>query len=157
MAEIFDGVAWAILGGHIISAQGHKQLHTYHKWREKQMRNRKSISPCNPNTLYESGVEDLFELTRLAHSIWMIAWVWKSLIGNNVPHVHHHSYLKEAIGQQGGFHLHLPPFYDVSHMILHAWEETLEERFVADHFEQWWRLLMRRPQEEEGRIFSPLI
>ena len=68
-------------------------------------------------------------------------------------HVFHHSYLEEAIGQQGGFHLHLPPFYDVNHLVLHAWEEILEERFVVDH----WRLLMRRPQEEEGRIFSFLI
>ena len=109
MAEIIDGLAWAILGDHIISAQGHKQLHTYHKWREKQMKKRKSISPCSSNTLYEPGVEDIFELTRLAHFIWMIAWVWKSLIGNNSPHVHHHSYLEEAIEQQGDHHFY-PPF-----------------------------------------------
>ena len=107
--------------------------------------------------MQESEVEDIFELTRLAHFIWMIAWVWKSLIGNNITHVHHHSYLEEVIGQQGGFLLHLPSFYDVSHMVLQAWEETFEDRFVADNFEQWWRLLMRRPQDEEGRIFPLLI
>ena len=42
-------------------------------------------------------------------------------------------------------------------MVLHAWEETLEDKFVADHFEQWWGLLMRMPQEGEGRTFSLLI
>ena len=31
MAEFFDGVAWAIIGGNISSAQRHKQPHTYHK------------------------------------------------------------------------------------------------------------------------------
>ena len=76
---------------------------------------------------------------------------------NKTSHFFHHSYLEEAIGQQGSFHLHLPPFYDLSHMVLHAWEETLEGTFVANHFEQWWGLLMRRPQEEEGRIFFSLL
>ena len=42
-------------------------------------------------------------------------------------------------------------------MVLHAWEETLEGRFVADHFEQWWGVLIRRPQEEEGSTFALLI
>ena len=100
MAELFDGVAWAILGGHVISAQGHKQPHTYHKWREKQMRKGKLISPCSPITLHKPGVDDCFdELPRMAHFIWMIAWVMESLIGNEIPHVGHHSYLEGAIGQ----------------------------------------------------------
>ena len=133
MVYLFDGVAWATLGGHGILAQDQKKPHTYHRWREKPLGWEDPISPCSPNTLHESEVEDLFELTRLAHFIWMIAWVWESLIGNNISHVHHHSYLKEAMVQQGGFHLHLPPFYDVSNMVLHAWEETLEDRFVGDH------------------------
>ena len=79
----------------------------------------------------------------MAHFIWMIAWVMESLIGNAIPHLGHHSYLKEAIGQQGYFHFHLPH-------VLHTWEESLEDRFIA---ELWWDLLMRRPQEEEGRNF----
>ena len=33
-------------------------------------------------------------------------------------------------------------------------EEPLEGRFIADYLERWWGLLMRRPQEEEGRNFS---
>ena len=98
MVYLFGGVAWATLGDHDISAQDLQQPHTYHKWREKPLGWEDPISPCSPNTLYEIGVEDIFELPRLAHFIWMIAWVWKSLIGNNIPHVHHHSYLEEAIG-----------------------------------------------------------
>ena len=135
MVYLFDGVAWATLGGHEISSQDQQQPHTYHKWGEKPLGWEDPISPCSPKTLHESRVEDLFELIGLAHFIWMITWVWESLIGSNISHVHHHSYLKGVIGQQGGFHLHLPPFYDVSHMVLHAWEETLEIRFVADHVE----------------------
>ena len=95
MAYLFGGVAWATLGGHEISSQNQQQPHIYHKWREKPLGWEDPISPCSPNTLYEPGVEDLFddELPRLAHFIWMIAWVWESLIGNNIPHVFHHSYL----------------------------------------------------------------
>ena len=93
MVYLFGGVAWATLGGHEILAQDQQQPHTYHKWREKPLGWEDPVSPCSPNTLYEPGVEDLFELTRLAHLIWMIAWVWKSLIGNNIPHFYHHSYL----------------------------------------------------------------
>ena len=37
MDELFGGVTWAILGGHVISAQDQKKPHTYHKWREKQL------------------------------------------------------------------------------------------------------------------------
>ena len=45
----------------------------------------------------------------------------------------------------------------MSYVVLHTWEEKLEGRFIVDYFEQWWGLLMRRPQEEEGRNFSLLI
>ena len=86
------------------------------------------ISPCSPNTLHKSGVEDFFdELPRMVHFIWMIAWVWESLIGNEVPHVFHHSYLEDAIGQQECFHLHLPPFHNVNHLVWHTWEEPWRE------------------------------
>ena len=71
----------------------------------------------------------------MPHFIWMIAWVWEFLIGNEIPYDFHHSYLDKAIGKQEGFHLHLPPFHDVSHVDLHAWEGTLEDRFIADCFE----------------------
>ena len=83
--------------------------------------------------------------------------MWESLIGNNISHVNHHSYLKEAIGQQEGFHLHLPPFYDVSHMVLHAQEETLEDIFVADHVEKWWRLSDEEAKRRGGEDFSLLM
>ena len=124
-AYFFGGVAWAILGGHEISAQDQKQPHTYHKWRAKPLGWDDSISPCSPNTLHKLGVEGFFdELPRMAHFIWMIAWVWDSLIGDEIPYVYHHSYLEEAIGQQEGFHLHLPLSHDVGHLVLHTWEET---------------------------------
>ena len=95
------------------------------------------ISPYSPNTLHELGVEDYFdELPRMAHFLWMIAWVWEFLTWNEIPYAFHKSYLEEATGQQEGFHLHLPPFHDVSHLVLHTWEETLEGKFIADYFEQ---------------------
>ena len=156
MDVLLDGVTWAILGGHDISAQDHKQPHTYHKWREKQLGWKILISPYSPNTLHEPGVEDSFdELPRMAHFIWMIAWVWEFLIGNEIPYACHNSYPKEAIRQQGGFHLHLPPFHDVIHLVFHTPEAPLEGRFIADYFEQWWGLFMMRPQGEEGRNLSP--
>ena len=77
MVYLFDGVAWATLGGHEISAQDQQKPHTYHKWGEKPLGLEDSISPCSPNTLHEPGVEDIFEITRLAHFIWMIALVWE--------------------------------------------------------------------------------
>ena len=86
--------------------------------------------------MHTPGVEDSFdELPRMAHFIWMIAWVWEFLIGNEIPYAFHNSYLEEAIGQQEGFHFNLPPFHDVSHLVLHTWEETLERRFIVDFFE----------------------
>ena len=113
------------------------------------------ISPCSPNTLHKPRVDEFFdELTRMAHLIWMISWVGETLIGDEIPYVYHHPYLEESIVQQEGFHLHLPPFHDVSHLVLHTWKEPLEDRFIADYLEQWWGLLMRRPQEEKGRNFS---
>ena len=155
MVDLFGGVTWAILRGHDISAQDQKQPHTYHKWREKQLGWENLISPYIPNTLHEPGVEDFFdELPRMAHFIWMIAWVSGSLIGNEISHVYHKSYLEEAMGQQECFHLHLPPFHDVSHLVMHLWEETLEGRFVADYLEQQWGIFMRRKKEGKGGNFS---
>ena len=125
---------------------------------EKQLEWKNIISPSSPNTLHTPGVEDSFdELPRMAHFVGMIAWVWESLIGHEIPYSCHNFYLEEAIGQQEGFHLHLPPFHDVSPLVLHAWEGVLEDRFIANCFEQWWELLMRRPKDEEGRNFSLLI
>ena len=91
----------------------------------------------------------------MAHFVWMIAWVWETLSGDDFPYVYHHSYREEVIGKQEGFHLHLPPFHDVSHLVFHTWEETLEGRLIADYVEIWWEPFMRRAQEEEGRNFSP--
>ena len=59
MVYLFDGVAWATLGGHEISSQDQEQPQTYHKWREKPLDWEDPISPCSPNTLYEPGVEDI--------------------------------------------------------------------------------------------------
>ena len=60
MIYLFGGVAWATLRGHGIWAQDQQQPHTYHKWREKPFGWEDPISPCSTNTLYESGVEDIF-------------------------------------------------------------------------------------------------
>ena len=93
----------------------------------------------------------------MAHFIWMIAWVGENLIGDEIPYVYHHSYIEEAIGEQEGFNLHLPLSHDVHHLILHAWEEPLECIFISDYVEMWYEILMRRPQQEEGRNFFPIL
>ena len=94
MADFVCGVTWANLGGHDISSQDQQQPHTYHKWREKPLEWKNLISPCSPNTLHTLGVEDsLDELPRMAHFIWMIAWVWESLIGHEIPYSFHKFYL----------------------------------------------------------------
>ena len=68
---------------------------------------------------------------KVIHFIWMIAWRWESLIGNEIPYVFHYFYLEEAIGQQEGFHIDLPFSHDDSHLVyppkanLHIWEEPL--------------------------------
>ena len=129
--------------------QDQKHPQTYHKWRKRQLGWKNLTSPCNPKTLHKPGVVDLFdELPRMAHFIWMIAWVWEHLNGNEIPYVYHQSYLEEAIGQQEGFHLHLPPFHDVRNFVLLTWDEPLEGKFIAYYLEKWWGLLMRRPQGE---------
>ena len=71
-------------------------------------------------------------------------------------HACHHSYLEEAMVQQGDFHLHLLSFRKVHHSGLHTWEEALEDNFIAAYLEQRWRLLMRRPQEKKGEKFFSL-
>jgi len=86
MAELFGGVTWAIIGGHVISTQDQQQPHTDHKWREKPLEWKNLISPCSPNTLHTLWVKDYFnELPIMDHFIWMIAWVWESLIGHEIP------------------------------------------------------------------------
>ena len=98
MVDLFCGEAWANCRGHEISAQYQQPPHTYHKWREKLLGWKNLNSPFSPNMLHRSGVENYFvELLRMAHFIWMIAWVKESLIGNNTSHAFHHSYLEEAI------------------------------------------------------------
>ena len=79
----------------------------------------------------------------------------KKWCNNEIPYVYHHSYLEDAIGQQEGFHLHLPLSHDVHHLVFHTWEGPLEGKFIVDYVELWWELLMRRPQEEEWRNFYP--
>ena len=126
---------------------GQTMISTYHKWREKHHGNKNPNSPYSSNTLHIPGVETF---------IWMIAWIRGSSLGIYFFHTCHHSYLEEAIAQQGGFHLHLLSFHDVHHSGFHTWEEALEDRFVAGYLEQWWRLLMRMPQEKKGEKFCSL-
>ena len=147
MADFLNGEAWAILAGHTISAQGCRQPHMYHKWRQKHFGKQNPNSPIIPNTLHEQRVEIC---------IWMIAWMRGSSLGTNFSHACHHSYLEEAMAQQEGFRLHLLYFHDVHHSGLHTWEEALEDKFVVGYLEQWWRLLMRRKQKKKGEKFFSL-
>ena len=100
MVDLSCGVAWAIFEVHDILAQYQQPPHAYHKWREKLLGWENINSPFSPNTLHKSRVADFFdELSKMAHFIWMIAWVRGSLIGNEISHVYYHSYLEEAMGQ----------------------------------------------------------
>ena len=98
---------------------------------------------------------------KVIHLIWMIAWRWEFHIGNEIPYSFHHSYLEEAFRQQEGFQIELPFSHDGSHLVyppkanFHIWEEPLGDRIIVENMKQWWGLLMRRPQEEEERNFSP--
>ena len=93
------------------------------------------------------------EVTRF---LWIIAWVWETLIGRNFPHALHHSYLNEAIEQQEDHHLHLPFSHDV-HLLSYTWRKSLEDRFIAYHFQPWWRLLKEEAtRRRRGDFVLPL-
>ena len=100
---------------------------------------------------------------KVIHFIWMIAWRWESLIGNEIPYAYHYSYLEEAIEKQEGFHIDLPLSHNEGYWVyppkanFHIWEEPLGDKIIVEYSKQWWKLLMRRQQEEEGRNFSLLI
>ena len=105
--------------------------------------------------MHRPGVEDSFdEIPRMAHFIWMIAWVWESIIRMEIPNFHNLTYLEEAIGHQEGFHLHLPFSHDVSHLVLHTWEEPLGGRFIENYFEQWWGLFDEKATRGGRDTFS---
>ena len=121
----------------------------------------KSNLSLQPNTLHKPGVKDfLDELPRMAHFIWMIAWVWEYLIGNEIPYVFHHSYLEEAIGKQECFHIYLPFSHDESHLVyppkanLDTWQEPLGGKIVVEYLKQWWRLFDEEATRGGGENFS---
>ena len=76
MADFIDGVAWAILGCHNISAQGRRKLHVCFKWREELLGINQQNSPFSPITWHKTE-GNIF--------IWMIAWVRGSLVGLYFP------------------------------------------------------------------------
>ena len=82
MVDFLDGEAWAILGGHIISAQGQSQPHMYYRGREECIGMKQQNSPFSPITLHRTGGKI---------SIWMIAWVSGSSVGLYFPHAYLHS------------------------------------------------------------------
>ena len=58
----------------------------------------------------------------------MIAWVREALI----HHVDHHSYFLEAMRQLEFFHSPFPPLIDADTLVLHTWEEALDDSIFAD-------------------------
>ena len=86
-----------------------------------------------------------FPYWRVTHFIWMIAWVRESLI----HHVFHHSYFMESMRQQTSFHSHFPPLIDVGHLVLHTWEETLDDSLFAEYPDAVMEANDGRPHEEE--------
>ena len=65
---------------------------------------------------------------RVTHFIWMIAWVREALI----HHDDHHSYFVESMRQLVGFHSHFPPLIDADTLVLHTWEEALDDGIFAE-------------------------
>ena len=118
---------------YIIEAKDH-QIHIYHKWRERHHELNNLIShfqPCSPYTLQKKGIGDCFyELPRMAHFFWMIAWRLEFLIAIEAPNIYHLSCLKEANGKHMTLSKYLPLFHDKSYLVyppkenLYSWEET---------------------------------
>ena len=55
------------------------------------------------------------------------------------------------------FHSHFPPLIDVDILVLHTWEEALDDRLFADSLDSVMEAIDGRPHEEEGRNFSLLM
>lgn len=118
---------------YIIAAQD-QQLQIYHKWRERQCKLNNITShfhPCSPYTLHKEGIGDCFyEIPRMAHFVWMIAWRFYFLIGVEAPNIYHLSCLREANGKLITLSIYLPFLHDVSCLVhspkenLYSWEET---------------------------------
>ena len=124
IVDSFCGEAWPNCGGHEILAQYQQPPHTHHKWREKLLGWENINFPFNPNMLHRSGVEDCFvELPRMAHFIWMIAWVKESLIGNKTSHVFITPTLRRPLNHKD---ISTCTFYYLMTytLVLHTWRDT---------------------------------
>ena len=75
-------------------------------------------------------------------------------MGAEISHAYHHSYLEEAMVQQGYFHLHLLSFEGVHHSGLHTWEGALEGRFIAAYLSSGGTMDEEATREGGGRLFS---
>ena len=60
----------------------------------------------------------------------------------------------EAMRQQTGFHSHSSPMIDVDHLVLHTWEETLDDSFIVDYLDVVMEANYERQNEEERGNFS---
>ena len=98
----------------------------YNRGREELIGMKQQNSPFSPITLQNRGQD--FQLDDS-----MDEGITSGII---FSHACHHSYLEEAMVQQGDFHLHLLSFRKVHHSGLHTWEETLEDSFIATYLEQ---------------------
>ena len=105
---------------YIVASQD-QQLQIYHKWRERQCKLNNITShfqPCSPYTLHKDGIGDCFyELSRMAHFVWMIAWRLEFLIGVEAPNIYHLSCLKEANGYHITLSMYLPLLHDESYLV----------------------------------------
>ena len=55
------------------------------------------------------------------------------------------------------FHSHFPPLIDADTLVLHTWEEALDDNLFADSLDVVMEAIDGRPHEEEGRYFSLLM
>ena len=91
--------------------------------------------------------EFFYELPRVIHFVWMIAWGLELLIWVKLPNIFHLSCLKKAISQYLFLPMDLPFLHDEIHLVLspkanlHTWEEQLGDKLIGENLVQWRSLL----------------
>ena len=82
----------------------------------------------------------------------MIAWMRKALI----HHVDHHSYFVEAMRQLACLHSHFLPLIDANTLVLHPWEEALDDSLLADSLDAVMEAIDGGHMSRRGDIFLSL-
>ena len=97
-----------------------QKLQIYYIWRERQRKLNNITShfqPCNPYTFHKEGIGDCFyELQRMAHFFWMIAWRLECLMGVESPIIYHISCLENTNEQHMILSMYLLLLHDDNYL-----------------------------------------